>query len=230
MMGRTHLIVSTGITLSVLHLADQHISAPDVAAAAISSLLPDIDEPNSLLYQRTLSNRFIQTVKILLVISGIFLLSVAPSPVHCAIATGLIAGSFISNRLLRKLCVSTAGVLLLFFGQSFEPWNYIAGVLLTLIPLLSHRGMTHTLYGVILWTGILYAATHSFDELIWIAGGISYTIHLLCDALTNTGIRPLPPFKWRLKLSIMTTGRLGGKFIESIFVISTGLLVCRAFM
>ena len=47
MMGRAHLIISTGVTLSVMGMSGVPVTLPAAAVALVSSLLPDIDEPNS---------------------------------------------------------------------------------------------------------------------------------------------------------------------------------------
>ncbi|XEC93729.1 hypothetical protein AB6A23_20585 [Paenibacillus tarimensis] len=57
MLGRSHLIISTGITCSLLEIANQSFTIPVAALTVISSLLPDIDEPHSLLVTRAITFR-----------------------------------------------------------------------------------------------------------------------------------------------------------------------------
>lgn len=233
MMGKTHLVVSTGVTLSALQVAEQEISAPIIAVTLVSALLPDIDEPNSLLAQRTLPNKLIKWIKTILIFSGIALLLFGESitPLHYILGAALIIGAFMPNRTMRKVLMVGIGILLILYGESIAPWDYIAGALLVIIPFLPHRGLTHSLYGIAVWVGILYYASYTaHDHVIWIAGGLSYLIHLLCDALTNTGIRLLPPFDWRLKIPIMSTGSFKGKIVEFGFVLMTLFLVIHVFL
>ena len=93
-------------------------------------------------------------------------------------------------------------------------------------------GLTHTVYAAAGWTGLLYFASQGKigGESLWFAGGLSYSIHLLADALTNRGIRPLPPFKWRIKLKIMSTGSKWGRTVENACIVLTLVLVWYVFM
>ncbi|QGQ98149.1 metal-dependent hydrolase [Paenibacillus psychroresistens] len=232
MMGKTHLIISTGITLSVVSLADEKITLPIVAITAISALLPDIDEPNALLLSRTLPTRILRLLQLALFCLGVllyfFVQAIAPWNTVLAVLVGVV--SFMPTRSLRKLVMVLIGVGLIIFGDTFTPWNYIIGSLLIICAVLPHRGLTHTLYGVIGWSGLLYFSTSGYESTLWIAGGLSYLLHLLADSLTNRGIRPLPPFKWRLKLNLMSTGTWMGSIVEGGFILLTFVLVFYVFI
>ncbi|MEB9892790.1 metal-dependent hydrolase [Bacillus cereus] len=220
MMGRSHLVISTGITLSVLGLAGKEITLPVIGIAAVSGLLLDIDEPNSLLMSRALPTRFLRIVQISLIVLGFFVhfygMAFAPWNTVLAILIGLV--SFMPTRSLRNIVMVLFGIGLVGFGTSFVPWNYIIGSILVICALVPHRGVTHTVYGVIAWTILLFCATHTYGNELWIAGGLSYFLHLAADALTNRGIRPLPPFKFRLRLRLMSTGKWSGTVVESICI------------
>jgi inner membrane protein len=212
-------------------MADQNITAPIIAIIAVSALLPDIDEPNGLLAQRTMPNFILNALKALLIIAGVafILFGAALTPLHYIVGTGLIVGSLIPNGYIRKILMFIIGLLLIMYGDMVTPWNYIAGALLVIIPFLTHRGLTHSIYGIAGWFGILYYAALSSNDLIWIAGGLSYTLHLLCDVLTNHGIRPLPPLSWRLRIPIMSTGGLSGMLVEPLFILLTCVFLWIAF-
>lgn len=231
MMGKSHLIISTGVTLSVLGMADQKITLPIAAVTAISALLPDIDEPNSLLLSRSIPRSLIRLIQLALVGLGIYLyfFGTAYAPWNIGIAVLVACVSFMPTRNLRNFIMILIGVGVLLFGDSFIPWNYIAGSLLIVCALLPHRGLTHTLYGFLGWTAILFFTTHSSGNAIWIAGGISYLLHLLADSLTNHGIRPIPPFDFRLKINLMSTGTWKGSIVEGGFVLLTGGLIWFVF-
>jgi inner membrane protein len=232
MMGKTHLIVSTGITLSILQMTDQNITAPIIVITAVSALLPDVDEPNGLLAQRTIPNFILNGLKALLIITGIafILFGAGLTLLHNIVGAGLIVGSLIPNGSVRKILIVFIGLLLIMYVTMVTPWNYIIGALFVIIPFLPHRGLTHSIYGIAGWIGILYyAALSSNIDLIWIAGGLSYTLHLLCDVLTNRGIRPLPPLTWRLRIPTMSTGGFSGMLVEPIFIVLTGVFVWIAF-
>lgn len=230
-MGKSHLIISTGVTLSVLGMADYKISLPVAAVTAVSALLPDIDEPNSLLVSRAIPKRFIQLFQIALVGLGAVLYflgqAFAPWNILLAVLVGLV--SFMPTRSLRNVVMILIGAGLIAFGHSLVPWSYLAGSLLIVCALLPHRGLTHTLYGLVGWILILFFSTNHYDTSIWIAGGLSYLLHLLADSVTNRGIRPFPPFEWRLKLNLMSTGTWKGTIVETGFIGLTSVLVWFVF-
>jgi inner membrane protein len=231
MMGKSHLMISTGITLSVLGLADEKITLPIAAVTAVSALLPDIDEPNSLLVSRAIPTRFIRLLQLALIGLGVFLYFFGQefAPWNTVLAVLVAVVSLMPSRSLRNVVMVLIGVGLILFGHTFIPWNFIIGSLLIICTLLPHRGLTHTLYGVIGWSTLLYFSTSGYGNTLWIAGGLSYLLHLFADSLTNRGIRPLPPFNWRLKLNLMSTGTWKGSIVEGGFVILTFALVYMVF-
>ncbi|OXM87776.1 metal-dependent hydrolase [Paenibacillus rigui] len=237
MTGRTHLIVSTGITLSVLSLWGQPVTLPAAAAAVIGSLLPDIDEPNSLLLQKTLPKKLIHIVKILLALLGLGLIVYARLtafyPPYSYMAGGLmIAACLVNHRLFRQLLMILLGGVLLYAAVTFEagPWWATIGALLMVCAVLPHRGLTHTIYGAAIWGGLLYFASLMLSVPLWLAGGLSYTLHLLCDVLTKQGIQPFPPFSWKWKIPLMSTGKFSGFLVESICITITFVLMWNAFV
>ncbi|MCM3130579.1 metal-dependent hydrolase (plasmid) [Paenibacillus urinalis] len=214
MMGRAHLVISTGLSLSALQLADQEITIPVIVVAVLSSLLPDIDEPNSLLVSRAIPKTVIRTFQLLLLLAAaaVIFLGEAYSPWNYMLAIAAAIITFLPNRTLKNVIMILTGIILIAFGSQISPWNYIGGSLLILVSFLPHRGLTHTIYGLVGWTLILYLTTG--DISIWLAGGLSYMLHLLADALTNRGIRILPPFKYVLRFRIMSTGSFRGSLVE----------------
>ncbi|MDH6373771.1 inner membrane protein [Paenibacillus sp. PastF-3] len=231
MMGRAHLAISTGVTISILGLADYKITVPVVAVTVVSSLLPDIDEPNSLLVSRALPTSLLRLLQGVLIALAAFVYfygtELAPWNTVIAILAALV--SFMPTRTLRNVMMILIGACLILFGQSYIPWSTIIGCLLIICALVPHRGITHSLYGVLGWTALLYFSTYTYGHALWIAGGLSYLIHLLADALTNHGIRPLPPFDFRLKLRLMSTGTMKGTLIENLCIGLTFVLVWFVF-
>mgnify|MGYP001463702694 CR=1 FL=1 len=231
MMGKTHLIVSTGITLSALHMAEQNITVSIAAVTVLSALLPDVDQQNSTLAQKTIPNRFIKGLKIMSLLAGIlaFIFGSTLFPFNIFIGAACICIAGVTNQWARKLIMSGIGIGLLVYGEILDPWHNIAGALLLFIPFLPHRGLTHSIYGVVIWAGILYYASLSYHPGIWMAGTLSYALHLLCDAFTDRGVRLLPPLGWKLKIPLMKTGRRSGEIVEPLFVFATIALILISF-
>ncbi|AWP25296.1 MULTISPECIES: metal-dependent hydrolase [Paenibacillus] len=214
MMGRAHFVISTGLSVSVLGLTGHTITIPVVVVAALSSLLPDIDEPNSLLVSRAIPKTVIRVFQLFLLLAaaGICFLGKPFAPWNFVVALFIMIFTMLPNRRLKNVIMFLCGIGLLTLGNQFIPWNYIAGAILIIVPFLPHRGLTHTLYGLTGWTLILFFATG--DRSIWLAGGLSYMLHILADSLTNRGIRILPPFHFVLRFRIMSTGTFKGTLIE----------------
>ncbi|MFB5762783.1 metal-dependent hydrolase [Paenibacillus medicaginis] len=232
MMGRAHLIIGTGVSLSVLALNGYDITFSAAAVAAVSALLPDIDEPNSLLLTRTLSGRMLRVIQLLMVAAAgwVFFTEAAPAPWNLILAVLIVAASFMPSRLMRKVIIFVLGAGVAWYGTTYAPWNYIAGILLMICTIVPHRGLTHTVYAIAAWTGLLFGTTQQYGASIWLAGGIAYTMHLLLDSLTNNGIRPLPPLPWKLRFKLMSTGTRKGARVEMVGIVLTLLLAIYAFV
>ncbi|WP_259618690.1 metal-dependent hydrolase [Paenibacillus doosanensis] len=235
MTGRTHLLVSTGLTLSLLQLAGQGVSLPAAGVAVVSSLLPDIDEPNSLLLQKTMPKPLLLKLKLLFAAAGagFILYSYLQSfytPYSYAAGALLIMMCLVNQRLFRQLLMMLLGGVLLYLGASAGPWLGTAGALLMVCAVLPHRGLTHSVYGVLIWGGLLYYASLKLGVSLWMAGSVSYALHLLCDALTKQGIHPLPPWKWKLAVPLMSTGKFSGFLVESVCITVTFVLLWQTFV
>lgn len=234
MMGRAHLVIGTGVSLSVLGLAGVPVTLPAAAVAVVSSLLPDIDEPNSILVRTAIPSGLLRILQLILVAGAVFIYYYGQdyAPWNLALAGLIAVVSFLPGRTLRHIVMFMIGLGLLQFAQNLSPWNTIAGCILMISSLVSHRGLTHSVYAAAGWAGLLYYGTKGLpgSESVWLAGGLSYTLHLAADMLTNRGIKPLPPLKFRLKLSLMSTGTKWGNLVENICMGLTFVLVWYVFI
>lgn len=232
MMGRAHIIIGTGVSLSVLSLSGYQVTPAAVAAAIVGSLLPDIDEPNSLIVARALPSKLLRIIQLLMVAAAawIYFAQLAPAPWNLILAVLMIIASFMPSRSLRKIIIFLIGVGLAWYGEAYAPWNYLAGCLLVICTLVPHRGLTHTVYGTAAWTVLLYGTTHEYGDSIWLAGGLAYLLHLLADSVTNHGIKPLPPLPWRLRFKLMSTGTRKGAKVENVCITMTVMLVIYSFL
>lgn len=232
MMGKSHFIISTGVTVSLMTLAGIPVTAAAVVAAAVSSLLPDIDEPNSLLVSKTLSEPLLRVLQTIMLASVVWILwkGLFGMPWDIGLAVAIVFIAFLPVRSLRKFVMFMIGVGMIIYGREIAPWNYMAGCLLIICTFLPHRGLTHTIYGTAAWTALLYGTTAHLGSSIWIAGGISYFLHLLADSLTNRGVKLLPPLKWKLRFNLMSTGTKKGAKVENICIVMTLILLGIVFL
>jgi hypothetical protein len=88
MMGKSHLVISTGVALSAMSLLGLEITLPAVAVAVVSSLLPDIDEPNSLLVRKAVPEFLLRILQVALIGAAIYLYfaGIAAPPWNIALA------------------------------------------------------------------------------------------------------------------------------------------------
>ncbi|SET94569.1 metal-dependent hydrolase [Paenibacillus sp. NFR01] len=245
MMGKSHLVIGTGVALSVMGLLGQEITLPVVAVAAVSSLLPDIDEPNSMLVRGALPAALIRLLQLLLVAAAglVYWQGGLAWPWNLALALLIASTSILPGRRLRQLAMLLSAVGLMAFAEALHPWNFVAAGILILATIVPHRGLTHTFYALAGWTLLLYAAGSGMPGAgpgllqpggappqLWLAGGLAYLMHLLCDALTQRGITPLPPLEFKLRLKLMSTGTKRGGAVEKVCVLLTVLLLLYTFV
>lgn len=234
MMGRSHLIISTGVTLSVMSLSAHEITIPVIAVAAISSLLPDIDEPNSLLVRKAIPDFLLRGLQIALIGAAIYLYfaGIVERPWNMVLALLVGSVSLLPGRKLRHLVMLLVAIGLFAFADSYDPWNYIVACILVVSSIVPHRGITHTFYAVAGWGALLYFASEGLNEggELWLAGGMSYALHLFADSLTQRGITPLPPIPLKLRFKLMSTGTKKGNKVENICIMLTLALVVYVFV
>lgn len=233
MMGKTHLCIGTGITLSIAASTNIPITLPLVMVTVVGSLMPDIDEQNSLIVSRTLPKPFLDVLRILFVIlaTATYFANLVPAPWNVIVTLAIAGLAFFPIRVLRKISLILIGLAFMIGGHTLGSWATIGGACLLICALVKHRGLTHTLYGLSAWCALLYFVTYQTSgHLVWLAGGAAYGLHLFADALTDRGIQPFPPFKYRLRLKLMSTGTLRGSIIEGACIMITLALVVVVFL
>ena len=234
MMGKSHLVISTGVTLSAMSLLGLQITIPAVAVAVVSSLLPDIDEPNSMLVRKAVPEFLLRILQVSLIGAAIYLYFAGIAEPPWNIALSLLVGSvsFLPSRRLRHLVMLLIALALFAFADDYDPWNYIAACVLVVASVVPHRGITHTLYAVAGWGALLYFVSPGMEDggSLWIAGSLSYGLHLLADSLTRRGITPLPPLPLKLRLKLMSTGTKKGDSVEKVCVMLTLALAVYVFV
>ncbi|GMK41634.1 hypothetical protein PCCS19_46910 [Paenibacillus sp. CCS19] len=231
MKGSSHLVVSTGISLALTALIQPTLTPMAAAAAVIGSLLPDLDEPNGLLANRTFPKAAIRTLQVVLLLAAgaVVWLTSAQYPLNLAAGAVIGLSAFASIRWLRTMLMLIVGGALTVGGVIYDTRLSAAGLTLVVSSLVPHRGFTHTLYATGLWTAALYWMAP--DELsVPIAGGLSYLLHLLADALSQRGIQPLPPIPWKLRVPLMRSGKFSAAVVETAAIGFTFILVWIVFV
>jgi inner membrane protein len=129
------------------------------------------------------------------------------------------------NKAAKVTLYFCSGIIVLYFDHLYtnQPAYKALGAALIAVALSSHReGLTHSLFGMAMFAFIVgyignkYNLKNIASQFI-----VGYSMHLLCDMLTNRGIPLFYPFKNK-KVKFLFTYRVGtwfGNFIELAMVI-----------
>jgi len=134
-----------------------------------------------------------------LVVSLLFALILFP---FFSLDKGVFLVVFIIGALLPDIDTQTS-----FIGKKFKIFGW----------LFLHRGIFHSIWMLILLTGILWA----FETNLALAFGLGYFSHLMLDSLNHAGIRPFHPL---LKTRIKGYFKTNGIAEKTIFIFS--LVLC----
>lgn len=133
------------------------------------------------------------------------------------------------NKAAKVTLYICSGIIVLYFDYLYtnQPAYKALGAALIAVGLSSHRqGLTHSLLGMITFAFIVGYVGEKYNlKYITSYFIIGYSMHLLCDMLTNRGIPLFYPFKNK-KVKLPFTYRVGsktGNFIE-LFIVVVGLI------
>ena len=91
----------------------------------------------------------------------------------------------------------------------------------------SHRGFTHSLLALLLFTGIIYGIAAMIGSGIgyWIAigFGMGYASHILLDSFNPKGVPLFFPIKHKFSFGKIVTGGWAAKMVFIICLVSTAL-------
>lgn len=205
MKGSTHLAigVAIGAAAAAHYPFTLKHAALYIAVSALSALSPDLDGP-SMLSSRI--GQFSKWLREMLYWSGLLLIVILAwlyvaerffvLEYSLAALSLFLLGLIIKDGLMRNILVSLIGCLLLYTGWSHS-WMWLEGfgLFVAVAPWLKHRGMTHTIWALGLWTAIGSGLQHQLQlEGIMLVAALGYMSHLLADTLTPSGVKWLYPF------------------------------------
>ncbi|MFF2482495.1 metal-dependent hydrolase [Paenibacillus sp. NPDC058071] len=200
MKGSTHLAIglAIGAVAAVTYPFSPMNAAAYMAVAAVSALSPDLDGPSMLSSKLTKLSKllygFLQGGGWVLTGTAVYLY-VADDyfnlPLSLLAVSTLLAGLFAKQGAIRNALVSIVGASLLFGGVSLGmEWLMGLGLFVAWAPWLKHRGMTHTLWAVLLWTAIAYGLEQQLQMPgIMRVAMLGYLSHLIADSLTPSGVK-----------------------------------------
>lgn len=212
MKGSTHLAIGVAVGAAA---AAYFPFRPDHAAiylsvAAFSALAADLDGSSLLSGKLSKLSRWLRDfglwAGLLLVIGNAYLYFALDRfyPLFSAIsATILLLGLVTSQGIIRNALVSLIGFAMIYAGVRMDhAWLLHLGVFVAWVPWLDHRGMTHTVWALLLWGAIGWELeTQLGIEGVMATAVAGYASHLLADTLTPAGVKWLfPLFKKSFKL------------------------------
>ncbi|PEJ53647.1 hypothetical protein CN601_10280 [Bacillus sp. AFS017336] len=189
--GKSHVIVglfATGVTMYATK--NDSIIVP-LIVGAISSLAPDLDHHNSSLTKKVsmplkifLSLIFIAATLFIVMKTGALIYSGSWIYGVGILTLFIMIVSWLRNI---KTILMLTGILIAVIGWFFfhSYWSIVAlGLFVAVSSRLKHRGPTHSLYFLAIWSGICYLLQKDLMmNGLWLAGTVGYFSHLLADQL-----------------------------------------------
>lgn len=204
MKGSTHLGIGAAIGTAATLYFPFHLNhaAIYLSVATFSALAADLDGASLLSSKLSKPARWLRDFGLwsglLLVIANAYLYFSWDRfyPTFSAAAvTILLLGFVTSQGMIRNALVSLIGIGVLFAGvHAKQNWLLELGVFVAWVPWLKHRGLTHTVWALILWSQIGWELEKQLNiEGILVTSVAGYASHLLADTLTPNGVKWLFP-------------------------------------
>lgn len=238
MRGKSHGAVGilTAIQTSIMFKIP--ISIVGILVAAIFSILPDLDQPNSSISQFIFKNdisKYIYKIFIYLVNVIIFFVSINInenfyiSAIVTFIAIIIIEAK-ITHSLIRKVFLSLIFILLaisLYF-INVPIYFVMFALIFAVFPWLKHRSFSHSIFAVIMIYFILkQIELVSGFEYLSVYGSIAYGSHIfLGDLFTKQGVPLFYPISdKKISLGFLKVGSKFSNFAEYLFILALLLIV-----
>ncbi|WP_018922978.1 metal-dependent hydrolase [Salsuginibacillus kocurii] len=209
MKGTTHVFIG-GVVGSYIGFLEQDplIAGVSIAAASLSALAPDLDTNSTFTNRITLNperiHRILALVGILLIIAAFW--PAQPYETWLLVTIGAALVIFPKKAISRKTLLLCTAFLIGGTGiyLDMQPALLTLSLFLILAAFSSHRGFTHSLFGLALWSYMCYEASLVLNmQVLLTAGAAGYASHLLTDTklfLNKRGIKPLWIFLPKLEI------------------------------
>lgn len=239
MRGKTHCTIGILAAIQASILFKIPISLFNLMISAIFSLLPDLDESNSIVsdfFFKKKVSKFLYKLLIYMINVIIFFVSLKIndnfyiSSIITFMAI-IIIESKLTHLFLRKIFLSLIFILLALCLYFIEAQMYfiIFTLMLAIFPWLKHRSFSHSIFAIV----IIYFLLKQIELLTNISnlsffGTISYASHIfLGDLFTRQGV-PLfyPVNDKKISLGFLKVGGTLSNLLEILFIIIlVGLLI-----
>lgn len=239
MRGKTHCTIGILAALQASIIFKIPISLFNLMISAIFSILPDLDESNSIVsdfFFKKKVSKFLYKILIYLINVIIFFVSLKindnfyVSSIITFMAI-IIIESKLTHIFLRKIFLSLIFILLslcLYFLGS-QIYFIIFTLMLAIFPWLKHRSFSHSIFAII----IIYFLLKQIELLTNISnlsffGTISYSSHIfLGDLFTRQGVPLFYPINdKKISLGFLKVGGTISNLLEIVFIlILVGLII-----
>ncbi|SHH06818.1 metal-dependent hydrolase [Tepidibacter thalassicus] len=238
MKGVTHFAIGILTAIETSLLIDKPLTPSGFIFASVCSLLPDIDEPHSIISNALIKSSFSKTIyRYTLYIINMITLFILIYINKNLILNFIISFSIIiliENKLkhiiLRKCLFSLLSIILclsLYYIKA--PFPFISlSIFFGIAPWLKHRGFTHSILGAMFMYYLLKEIEKLLGlEYIALYGSIGYLSHLfLGDIFTKMGIPIFYPISnKKISLGFIKVGSFIGNIFEAIYIFIYFLII-----
>jgi len=249
MTGKTHLYlgivtgvgveaVLNGINIwSVNGITEMLVGG--VLIGGLSALAPDLDSSGMLGKMVTDSSqkaRWFGLMMLAILGAVAFFTGFGHTTALSVVAVLLLCSLFVRDDLQRKVTLGIWGTAFAYFGFiNNETWLIALAVFSFLCMIAKHRGLTHTVWALGIWTYVCYLIGVHFglQNLMWV-GFSGYLSHLIADSLTKERVRYFYPIiKIPFGIPWIKTGSASGAVSEFIVkavytIVMIGFIVVRS--
>ncbi|MFX3632810.1 MAG: metal-dependent hydrolase [Candidatus Pristimantibacillus sp.] len=212
MKGTTHLTigVAIGAVAALYYPFTMANAATYVAVAAFSALSADLDGPSILSSKLSTLSKLVYELLHWggwLLLGAVIYLYFTDQYMNLTLSISsvviILLGLVAKRGAIRNGLVSVIGACLMYGGYTAGMnWLIGFGLFVAWVPWLKHRGMTHTVWAVMIW-GMIGSGLEQELQLegIMNVAVLGYLSHLVADTLTPSGVKWLYPiYKKSIKL------------------------------
>lgn len=204
MRGTSHAVVGLAAGGALAYAGDYSSTETMfiIGTAVISALAPDLDTNGKLTNRLIISPHLIQgifaMIGIAILAASYFQLLGIEKWLGYAIGAALVILPTIF--ITPKVMLIGSGVGILTTGvYLMEIWIISFGVFVTIAAFLPHRGLTHSIWGLLFFSWIAFGfQNYAGVEGVWVAGTLGYLSHLITDMkfmpLNRRGVKWFQPF------------------------------------
>lgn len=225
--GIARYLLLVGLSAVTVTMPDKTATFVVPLALMAGCLFPDLDHPNS-----TLSAIIAPTESVLRMMTGaagvVMIYFSYPAMLGMIAGVGMVIAAFLNVKIvptekLQRLMLIIGGVALILFD--YGVLGNVLGGIYVFMGILSHRGLTHSLEGLLIASVAIWIFATKVGYVQIVAPFVlGYALHLLADLITNTGIYVSYFGKVKLGIPLVNTSGITDRII-SIGTVAIALML-----